>query len=593
MEYSAELALEALQSSLVDDELFSRALGGNRGDIEAVRLYLRLPIAARPDLSWFFDREFYVERYPDIRRGEIDPLVHFLKWGIGESRSPHPLIDPRYIRATYGESILPEQPNCDQLYALLLNDLVDSSPFFSREHYRRQCDNGGKQPQSGLLLHFLQHGILHRLTPNPAIDVMRCYLQAEAGFDIRSGLRQFVLSGGKPDGDSTLPAEWQTKVLFRSKAQSLLPIFARQPLRFEMTGPPDLSVVMVVHNQFHLTLMALASLRDNYPGNIELLIVDSGSTDETVHLSQYVLGSSILRFDANIGFVRACAAAMELVSADYVLFLNNDVELTHGAVPAALHRLASDTEMGAVGAKIVRSDGRLQEAGCIIWRDGWTSGYLRDESPLLPEANFVRTVEFCSLAFLLARADAIRDVGGFDCAFAPAYFEDADLCLRITRSGRRVVYDPQIMVYHLEYGSSQNASDAHAQIRQSHSVFVAKHQATLQQNHSPGAGTELLARSVATPKGRVLFIEDQIPLRRLGSGFVRSNDIVRTLTTLGYAVTVYPVKRSQFDISAIYSDFPDTVEVMHDKSLAQFSDFIGTRRGTTTQSGSVELTISG
>jgi len=112
-------------------------------------------------------------------------------------------------------------------------------------------------------------------------------------------------------------------------------------------------------------------------------------------------GATQLRFDTNIGFLKGCNAALPSASADFVLLLNNDVELAPGAVAAALHRLASDPAIGAVGGKVIRTHGLLQEAGNIIWRDGVTSGYLRDASPLAPEANFVRDVDFCSGVFLM------------------------------------------------------------------------------------------------------------------------------------------------------------------------------------------------
>jgi GT2 family glycosyltransferase/glycosyltransferase involved in cell wall biosynthesis len=579
MDYAPEVAVKVLQSPLVDDGLFSRGLGSHKEDIEAVKLYLLLPIATRPELSWFFDKEFYLETYSDVKRAGNDPLVHFLLYGVGETRSPHPLIDLGYIRGTYRSSVLGEHLDGERLYHVLVNDLADPSAFFSREHYRRQCSARNQQPSSGLLRHFLEYGILHGLSPSPDVDVIGCYVQAGTGFDIRSGLRQLAARKGRlSESTSTLLAEWRAKAQFRNKATFLLPILARQPLDFEIKTAPELSVIMVLHNQFALTLMALTSLRDTFPGSIELLIVDSGSTDETIHLSQYVRGSTIIRFDSNVGFVRACSGAVGFVSSEYVLFLNNDIELAHGAVHAALRRAASDPKIGAVGAKIIRSDGCLQEAGGIIWRDGWTTGYLRDEYPLAPEANFVRDVEFCSLAFLLARTDVIREVGSFDLDYAPAYFEDTDLCLRIKRTGRRIVYDPQVVVHHLEYGSSQN-EQANAQMAQSHATFLAKHRDDLQTNYCRAAGADLLARSTNEVKGRVLFIEEQLPLRRLGSGYVRSNTLITTLAALGYAVTVYPMTPSSFDPAAIYADFPDTVEVMHNVSLPQFGDFLADRRG--------------
>jgi glycosyltransferase involved in cell wall biosynthesis len=170
-------------------------------------------------------------------------------------------------------------------------------------------------------------------------------------------------------------------------------------------------------------------------------------------------------------------------------------------------------------------------------------------------------------------------VGGFDPDYAPAYFEDTDLCLRITRSGRRIVYDPQVVVHHLEYGSSKNGSEARAQMAQSHSTFLAKHRDDVQMNYCRATGADLLARSVNEAKGRILFIEEQLPLRRLGSGYVRSNTIVSTLAALGYSVTVYPMSPTPFDPAAVYADFPDSVEVMHNMSLPQFGDFWAARKG--------------
>ena len=126
----------------------------------------------------------------------------------------------------------------------------------------------------------------------------------------------------------------------------------------------------------------------------EIVVVDSGSTDETRAIARYVEGATIIRFEDNVGFLRGCNAALHAVSTPAVLFLNNDVELGPGAVPLALQRLHSDPRIGAVGGKVVRTHGLLQEAGNIIWRDGTTKGYLRDASPLSPEANFVRDVDF-------------------------------------------------------------------------------------------------------------------------------------------------------------------------------------------------------
>ncbi len=73
--------------------------------------------------------------------------------------------------------------------------------------------------------------------------------------------------------------------MFRAKATSLLPSYGRNKLRFDLDGPPDISVLMVLHDNFALTLQALASLRQSFAVAIELILVDSGSTDETRHIA--------------------------------------------------------------------------------------------------------------------------------------------------------------------------------------------------------------------------------------------------------------------------------------------------------------------
>jgi GT2 family glycosyltransferase/glycosyltransferase involved in cell wall biosynthesis len=336
---------------------------------------------------------------------------------------------------------------------------------------------------------------------------------------------------------------------------------------------------MVVHDRFALTLQALASLRDNFAGAIELILVDSGSTDETVQIERCVRGATVLRFDMNIGFLRGTNVGLQGATADTVLLLNNDVELAHDAVRGALARLASDPTIGAVGGKVVRTHGRLQEAGCIIWQDGATLGYLRDGAPTAPEANFVRDVDYCSGVFLMVRGKLMQELDGFAEDFAPAYYEDVDLCVRIRQAGYRVVYDPSVVVHHLEYGSATSANASEAEMSRARQTFIGRHADYLSGRRSPDPKAAVFARSADTPRHRILFIEDTVPLRAIGSGFVRSNDVVAAMAEIGCHVTVFPVLKHSFPLAAIYADMPDTVEVMFNRTLDDLAPFLEGRAG--------------
>ena len=87
----------------------------------------------------------------------------------------------------------------------------------------------------------------------------------------------------------------------------------------------------------------------------------------------------------------------------------------------------------------------------------------------------------------------------------------------------------------------------------------------------------MFARHTGPQPRRILFIEDTVPLRRIGSGFVRANDLIHTMAGLGYAVTVFPVNGCDHPIARVFGDMPDTVEVMHTLVLDRLAAFLEAR----------------
>lgn len=532
------------------------------GDEEAInpfgafllRLHRRV---GEPQCSLYFDPRWYRQTYPDADRAISDgrylgALHHYLCNGSPEAFDPHPLFSERYYLA--------QNPD--------VKDAIRERKF-----------------QTGYL-HFLNHGVFELRAPSPLCDLQTYWNNsAAARRAVHNGQTReiftYLLEHATAHELVTLPDIDETKAQadFLRRAEIFAASLRPNELNFAYTEEPHISVIVVAHNRFALTVQALASLRTNYAGPIQLVFVDSGSTDETRFIERYIHGACILRFAENIGFVRAVNTALREVLAPVTLFMNNDITLAPMAIARGLYRLDKDPTVGAVGAKTLRTHGRLQEAGSIIWRDGSVSGYLRDAPATAPEANFLREVDFASGTFLFVRTEALRRIGGFDERFSPAYYEDVDFCFRLQEAGWRVVYDPAVMITHFEHASSRSAADAARRMEEKRKVFQIKHQARLRRKHAPRPELAVFARRARPSRWRVLFLEDVLPLPWLGSGYGRSNDIVRALAEIGAEVTIFPVNPTRVPLARIYSALPETVEIMHDRTIDDLEDLFADRRG--------------
>ena len=136
---------------------------------------------------------------------------------------------------------------------------------------------------------------------------------------------------------------------------------------------------------------------------------------------------------------------------DYVLLLNDDVAVTHPEWLRNMVGICEQDDVGAVGAKLMFEDGRIQHAGVFIW--GWPGhvgfGLSQEDSGYLSMLAVDRECVAVTGACLLTPRSVFDEVGGFHLGL-PSNWNDVDYCLKVRATGRRIVWTPQAKLYHFE-----------------------------------------------------------------------------------------------------------------------------------------------
>ncbi|WP_395340298.1 glycosyltransferase [Ningiella sp. W23] len=214
---------------------------------------------------------------------------------------------------------------------------------------------------------------------------------------------------------------------------------------------PLVSIILPAFNKFELTYHAIASIiLAHNQCTYELILADDCSDDMTQNAQDIVSNLVIARSSQNKGFLRNCNEASQKARGKYLVFLNNDTEVTSQWLDELIDVFEQHDNVGISGAKLLNADGSLQEAGGIVWNDGkpWNVG--RDASSLDPRYNYVRQVDYVTGAAFCIKTDVWQQVGMFSDEFAPCYFEDTDLAYKVRQSGFKVMYTPFAQVVHAE-----------------------------------------------------------------------------------------------------------------------------------------------
>lgn len=303
---------------------------------------------------------------------------------------------------------------------------------------------------------------------------------------------------------------------------------------------PLVSIMILCYNKVEYTAKCLSSLFENTVyDNFEVIVIDNASVDKTSDLLEcYGPRIKFIRSSENLGFVNGNNLACDYAEGDYYLFLNNDTEVKKYWLYNLMQIFDFYPDAGAVGSKLIYPDGKLQEAGGIIFNDG--SGWNYGKNGDLTDSNygFVREVDYCSGASLIIKSNLFNRLGKFDTRFSPAYYEDTDLCFGVRKLGYKVYYTPLSNVIHHEGITS--GTDLNSGFKRFQNInrqkFIEKWKDELKFQSKPTA-KNIIASSNRKKGKSILIFDDIPPFPDRASGALRHYHILEQLLNLGFKVT--------------------------------------------------------
>lgn len=238
-------------------------------------------------------------------------------------------------------------------------------------------------------------------------------------------------------------------------------------IKYEIDGNPLISVIIPNKDHTDDLDICLKSLyeKSSYK-NFEVIIVENNSTEKETYeyyeaIAQKHGNVKIVKWEGNFNYSAINNFGVNYAKGEFILLLNNDVEIINGSCLEEMLMFAQRKDVGAVGAKLYYSDDTVQHAGVILGLGG-TAGHAhkhfgRSHPGYMARASIAQNLSACTAACLMMRRDVFDEVGGLDENFEVA-FNDVDLCMKIRKKGYLVVFTPYAELYHYESKSRGNDS---------------------------------------------------------------------------------------------------------------------------------------
>ncbi len=333
--------------------------------------------------------------------------------------------------------------------------------------------------------------------------------------------------------------------------ESDLELFPAEPWDNIKSGPklvfpevqkPLVSIIIPVSDgagradcpEVYRCLRAVFSNTDYVP--YEVIVADSSRTAVLSEIQEVVSGIWVIRQKPDTGYLKSCNLAVREARGSYVVFLHYGVQVQLNWL-YPLVQCMERRKAGLAGGKLIGLDGRLWEAGGIVWNRAQLQSYGRGKNPDLSDYTYLREVDFISGGVVMAEKKLWEEIGGLEESYGSVAYACADLAFSVRKKGKPVLYQPECIAAYGK-GSLDGCGETERE-EKDRDRFLEKWGRELAGQYPEGKHI-LAACERKQERKTVVFVSERIPAYDKDAGSRTLDFYIQEFLSRGYLVKFIP-----------------------------------------------------
>lgn len=454
-----EIIDEIYNSNTFDDEYYIKQskLDKQTSTKDLIKHYIKTGANLGYNPNKIFNTKYYLESNPEVIITSPNPYYHYITWGKQENKQP-----------IQSKAELEEQERQKENLKIQA-EIIKKTELFNEDYYTQKYEDV-KYSLKTPALHYITQGYKEHKNPSRYFD-NNYYLykyQEEIGEDINP--LYHYLTEGKNKG---YISKYYFSLMDKKEAQISIntDIIAQEYPKYDETAP-KVSILILNHNGEKYLENLFNSLIDSTDySNYEVIVIENDSTDNSQQIIdkyQEKLGLKVIKNKINKTLSAAYNSAVKQATGEYIVFMDNDIELLDGWLNYLIQTEQSNIDVGIIGSKLVYPDlsnmldnkeksYKIQHTGIKFRQEnGYILPYTFDDGKAYKfNQHETHEVPAITSSLMMINKQLFEDVGGFDENLQYEY-EAADLSLRLYQKGYKNLYNSNSTAYHYKHATKQN-----------------------------------------------------------------------------------------------------------------------------------------